>query len=54
MADDGGELLVVRIWIGRVTAACALRALSKDGKFEAAEEFFCLVHGILHYGLMEF
>ena len=46
MADDGGKLFVVRIGIGCVTAARAPCALSKDGKFEAAEEFFCLYHGI--------
>ena len=46
MADDGGELFVVRVWIGRVTATRAPCALSKDGKLEAAEEFFCLDHGI--------
>ena len=46
MADDGGELFVVRVWIGCVATARAPSALSEDGKFEAAEEFFCLDHGI--------
>ena len=41
-----GELFVIRIWIGGVTAARAPGALSENGKFEAAEKFFCLDHGI--------
>ena len=33
MADDGGELFVIRVWIGCVATARAPSALSEDGKF---------------------
>ena len=44
MADDGGELFVVRRGIGRVPSARAPCALSENGKFETAEKFFCFDH----------
>ena len=45
MADDGGELFVVRRRIGRVSSTRAPCALSENGKFETAEKFFCFDHG---------